>query len=175
MDRQTRWKIGDNWHHLYFDPRDFSNVSQPDLESVMTHFRFIPLAAALASAIVLVACTSPPAMPAGDASAHSMGTPDRMAGMDTQMKTMRAMHEKMMNAKTPEERNKLMAEHMKTMHDGMEVMGGMGAMAGMGGMQGNTPMAGDMAARQQMMEKRMEMMQAMMKMMMDRMPTAPAK
>ena len=40
---------------------------------------------------------------------------------------------------------------------------------GMGGMKS------DMAAHQQMMEKRMEMMQAMMQMMMDRLPAAPAK
>ena len=141
----------------------------------MTHFRFIPLAAALASATVLVACNTAPTTPMGMASAHSMATPDHMAKMDAQMKTMRDMHEKMMNAKTPEERNKLMAEHMKTMQDGMAMMGGMGTMAGMGGMQGKAPMVGDMAGRQQMMEKRMEMMQAMMKMMMDRMPPAPAK
>jgi hypothetical protein len=133
----------------------------------MTHFRFIPLAAALASATVLVACNTAPAVPTGAASAHSMATPDRMAGMDAQMKTMRDMHEKMMNAKTPEERNKLMAEHMKAMQDGMEMMGGMGGMAGM---QGKGPMASDMATRQKMME----MMQGMMEMMMDRMPPAPA-
>jgi uncharacterized Rmd1/YagE family protein len=53
-------------------------------------------------------------------------------------------------------------------------MGGMGS-GGMAGMQGKSPMAGDIAARQQMMEKRMEMMQSMMQMMMDRMPQAPSK
>jgi len=42
-------------------------------------------------------------------------------------------------------------------------------------MKGMPGMAGDLDARQQMMEKRMEMMQTMMKMMMDRMPPAPAK
>jgi hypothetical protein len=74
---------------------------------------------------------------------------------------MRDMHEKMMNAKTPEERNKLRAEHMKAMQDGMAMMGGMSP--------------GGMGARQQMMEKRMDMMQMMMKMMMDQTPAAPAK
>ena len=88
-----------------------------------------------------------------------------LAAMDTQMKTMQAMHDKMMAAKTPEERNALMAEHMKTMQDGMKTMEGM---SGMDGMK-------DMPAHHQMMEKRMEMMQTMMKMMMDRMPAAPAK
>jgi hypothetical protein len=94
--------------------------------------------------------------------------------MDAQMKTMQGMHEKMMNAKTPEERSKLMAEHMKTMQDGMAMMDGMSG-AGMGGMKGMAGMTGDMGARQQMMEKRMDMMQAMMKMMMDRMPAATAR
>ena len=91
-----------------------------------------------------------------------------MAGMDTQMKSMQEMHNKMMAAKTPEERNALMAEHMKTMQDGMAMMHGMSP----GGMSG---MPKDMAARQQMMEKHMEMMQSMMQMMMDRLPPVPGK
>lgn len=113
-------------------------------------------------------------MPNGAASANSMATPDQMARMDAQMKTMREMHEKMMSAKTREERSKLMAEHMKTMQDGMKMMGSM-PNAGMGDMKGMQGMAGDMGARQQMMEKRMEMMQTMMQMMIDQMPAAPAK
>ena len=99
-----------------------------------------------------------------------------MARMDTQMKAMQEMHDKMMAAKTPEERNALIAEHMKTMQDGMTMMNGMSS-GGMGGMKcdmkGN--MKGDMAAHHHMMEKRMEMMQSMMQMMMDRLPAAPAK
>jgi hypothetical protein len=97
-----------------------------------------------------------------------------MARMDEHMKGMRGMHDRMMRAKTPDERNALMAEHMKLMQDGMAMMGGMG---GMSGMQGSGPgsTAGDPAARQQMLEKRMEMMQSMMQMMMDRMPPAATK
>ena len=141
----------------------------------MTNFRFIPLFASLAAAIALSACnTAPTMMPMGTASANSMATPDQMGKMDAQMKTMQGMHEKMMNAKTPEERSKLMAEHMKAMQDGMAMMDGMSG-AGMGGMKGMQGMQGDMGAHHQMMEKRMEMMQAMMKMMMDRMPAAPTK
>ena len=140
----------------------------------MTHFRFIPLAVALTAVIALTACNTAPTMPMGTASANSMATPDQMGKMDAQMKTMQGMHGKMMNAKTPEERSKLMAEHMKTMQDGMAMMEGMSG-AGMGGMKGMPGMTGDMGSRQQMMEKRMEMMQTMMKMMMDRMPAAPAK
>lgn len=143
----------------------------------MTHFRFIPLAAVLASATLLVACNTAPAMPMGAASANSMATPDQMARMDAQMKTMQGMHEKMMNAKTPAERSKMMAEHRKAMQDGMEMMSSMSS-AGMGdmkGMQGTQGMSGDMGAHHQMMAKRMEMMQTMMKMMMDQMPPAPGK
>lgn len=91
-----------------------------------------------------------------------------MAGMDAQMKSMQEMHNKMMAAKTPEARNALMGEHMKTMQDGMAMMNGMSP----GGMPG---MPKDMASRQQMMEKHMEMMQSMMQMMMDRLPPVPAK
>ena len=91
-----------------------------------------------------------------------------MAKMDAQTKAMRDMHEKMMAAKTPEERNALMAEHMKTMKDGMAMMNGMPP----GDMK---PMKGDMSMHHQMMEKRMEMMSASMQMMMDRLPPAPAK
>lgn len=97
---------------------------------------------------------------------------ESMKKMDQQMMDMRAMHDKMMNAKTPEERNALMAEHMKAMQGGMVMMGAMGG-AGNSGMQGGTPP--DMATRQQMMEKRMDMMEAMMQMMMDRMPPPAAR
>lgn len=96
------------------------------------------------------------------------GTGGTMAHMDEHMKAMREMHDKMMRAKTPEERNALMAEHRKLMQEGMAMMGGMGP----GGMDA---MGGDMATHQKMMEKRMEMMQSMMPMMMDCMPQAPAK
>ena len=97
------------------------------------------------------------------------GTPGMggMGGMDTQMQTMREMHDKMLAAKTPEERNALMAEQMKIMQNSMNMMGGMGP----GAMKGKP---GDMAARQGMMEQRMEMMQSMMQLMMDRMPSIPA-
>ncbi|MDP3651794.1 MAG: hypothetical protein Q8R67_08935 [Rhodoferax sp.] len=104
-----------------------------------------------------------------------------MAAMDKQMKAMREMHEKMMNAKTPEERNALMAEQMKVMQEGMGMMGGMGMGMGMGakgGMDADAMKGGmptDMESRTQMMEKRMDMMQSMMQMMMDRMPAPAAK
>ncbi|HYW56627.1 MAG TPA: hypothetical protein VE934_06690 [Polaromonas sp.] len=86
--------------------------------------------------------------------------------MEAHTKAMRLMHERMAATKTPEERAALMAEHAKTMREGMAMMNGM-AHGGMGGMKG------DMAMHHQTMEKRMEMMQAMMQMMMDRLPSAP--
>jgi len=60
-----------------------------------------------------------------------------MARMDDHMTAMRAMHDRMSRARTPEERNALIAEHHKLMQDGMGMMGGMGP--GMGGGMG--PMA----------------------------------
>ena len=134
--------------------------------------RFVPIAVALAlvATTSLTACKTAPMMPMGGATAApGMAKHDHMAMMDAQMKTMQGMHDKMMAAKTPEERNKLMAEHMKTMQDSMKMMGDM---KGIQGMQG---MTGGIGARHQMMEKRMDMMQSMMQMMMDQMPATPAK
>ncbi len=78
--------------------------------------------------------------------------------MHDHMKDMQAMRDKMKNAKTPAERQALMDEHMKTMHEGMAVMKGM------------KDRSMDMAKQHQMMEMRMDMMQTMMEMMMQRMP-----
>lgn len=107
-----------------------------------------------------------------------MGGP--MAQMDEHMKAMREMHEKLMHARTPEEKSALMAEQMKLMHDGMAMMGGMGqhamdGMGGMGGMKDKMPMSGAMSMHDQMMEKRMEMMQTMMQTMMDHMAQPAAR
>ena len=112
--------------------------------------------------------------PAGSASAAAAKampgkTTPEMARMANQMKAMQEMHDKMMAAKTPEERSALMAEHMKTMQDGM------GMMKGMGGMAGPKSPPTNMTERQTMMEQRMDMMQTMMEMMADRLPQSPAK
>ena len=112
--------------------------------------------------------------PAGSGSAAGSGSPSgkttpEMARMANHMKAMQEMHDKMMAAKTPEERNALMGEHMKTMQEGM------GMMKGMGGMAGPKSPPTSMTERQTMMEQRMDMMQTMMEMMVDRLPQAPAK
>ena len=135
----------------------------------MTLSRFIALAVALASASTLIACTTAPAMPMGAAPANGMASHERMAAMDAQMKTMREMHAKMMSAKTADERQALMAEHMKAMQGGMGMMRGMGGMSGMGDPKA---MPADMAQRHKMMTQHMAMMQTMMDMMSQRMPPA---
>ncbi|MBI2747817.1 MAG: hypothetical protein HYX43_00375 [Burkholderiales bacterium] len=138
---------------------------------------------ALSVAALAGACAStgtvnapPPSSTAADASAAAPMSP-----MEPRMKAMQEMHQKMMNAKTPEERNALMADHMKAMQGGMSMMKGMGAMDGKGSMEGMGAMAdakgmpADMAKHHKMMEQRMTMMQMMMEMMMDRMPPASMK
>jgi hypothetical protein len=112
-----------------------------------------------------------PAGPASAATSKPMPgkTTPEMARMANQKKAMQEMHDKMMAAKTPEERSALMAEHMKTMQDGMDMM------KGMGGMAGPKSPPSSMTERQTMMEQRMDMMQTMMEMMVDRLPAAPAK
>ena len=137
----------------------------------MTTFRFVPLVLAVSAAVVLAGCTTAPAMPMDGGHAMAMHSPDQMARMDAHTKSMQALHEKMMAARTPEERSALMAAHMKAMQDGMAMMKEMPAQ----GMRGMPGMTAEMSARHQMIDKRMEMMQSMMEMMMDRMPAAPAK
>jgi len=103
------------------------------------------------------------------ASTATPGSAENMAAMDSKMKAMGEMHQKMMNAKTPEQKKALMAEHMKTMQEGMKMMSMMGGV-GTADMPGQKPMPGNMGQHHQMMGKRMEMMETMMQMMMDQMP-----
>lgn len=132
---------------------------------------------ALATAAFLTACasqTTPGAGPlsaakADEHAAHqaAAASPTAPPAMHERMKNMQAMRDKMMNARTPAERQALMAEHMKAMHDGMDTMKGM---KGMGGMSGMKHMPMEPGKQQQMLEMRMDMMQTMMEMMMQRMP-----
>jgi hypothetical protein len=148
---------------------------------------------AISAAFLLTACANPSA-PGTDAmsvakadehNAHQAAAASSAApaAMPNGMKDMQAMRDKMMNAKTPAERQALMNEHMKTMQEGMAMMKGMKGMGGMHGKEGMPGMSGmkelpmDMGKHHQMMEMRMDMMQTMMEMMMQRMPgaaTAPA-
>ena len=137
----------------------------------MTTFRLVPMTLVICIASTLVACNTAPPAPMAMAAKPVAALPDHLAHLDSQTKAMQTMHEKMMAAKTPEERNSLMAEHMKSMQDGMKMMEGMSSV----GMKGMSGMSGEMGAHHAMMEKRMAMMQTMMKMMMDRMPAPPAR
>jgi hypothetical protein len=149
---------------------------------------------ALSVAALATACASTGAVTAAPPSPtptdeHASHQPEASASapvtaMDPRMQAMHEMHQKMMNAKTPEQRQALMADHMKAMQDGMAMMkdmSGMGAMggkpplAGVGAMSGGKGMPPDMAKKHQVMAQRMDMMRMMMEMMMDRMPPAPAK
>ena len=138
---------------------------------------------ALSVAALAGACASPgPAgAPPPQSTVADTSAAAPMSPMEPRMKAMQEMHQKMMNAKTPEERNALMADHMKAMQGGMSMMKGMGAMDGKGSMEGMGAMAdgkgmpADMAKHHKMMEQRMTTMQMMMEMMMDRMPPASMK
>lgn len=131
---------------------------------------------------VVAAVGTPKPAPAANTSAKTGAPGVDVTGMDTQMKRMREMHDKMMNAKTPNERSALMAEQMKVMQDGMNMMNKMPSQT-MGGMKMKEGMPANakdtikdgMAEHHQMMEKRMEMMQSMMQMMMDRMSDSSLK
>ena len=52
-----------------------------------------------------------------------------MMKMDEQIKSMQDSHQKMINAKTPEERNAIIAESMKAMQAGMSMMQTAGMMS----------------------------------------------
>lgn len=152
----------------------------------------IPLAFALSIGLASFAATS---QTTTDHSQHTAGaaapaahpvaaTEQQVSVMDTHMRHMRDMSTKMAEAKTPQERQALMAEHKKAMHDGMKMMGDPGTSANASAPPsahagGHSAQAGGMGAhmmqKHAMMEKRMEMMQAMMQMMMDHMHTPAAK
>lgn len=124
-----------------------------------------------------------PAQP-GAAMQTTQALPDAkmMQQMQGNLATMQKQLEQYGKAKTAEERQKIMTEHMQTMQTNMGMMRGMqpgtggcpmmqGGMDKMGhGTQGgmgmmNQGMGGDrdmMARRMDMMEKRMDMMQKMM-------------
>jgi hypothetical protein len=123
--------------------------------------------AALFSGTVALAQSTNPATPSGKAAmAQSMPS---MVQMDEHMKKMQALHDKMMSAATPEERQKAMDEARKEMQDGMATMKPMMQGGGMmsGGMMTQKGKPSDTATQMQMMGKRMDMMQMMMQMMMD--------
>ena len=104
----------------------------------------------------------------------------QMGQMEEQMRKMQSLHDRMMGATTPEERQKVMSEQRKEMQGSMAVMipmmQGGATMGGMGsGTMGQKGKPADANAQMQMMQERMDMMQMMMQAMMDQqgMPAGP--
>lgn len=118
-----------------------------------------------------------------------------LAAVDAQIAAMRNIQEKLREAKTPQERQSLRAEHWRLMQQARETMhrdqmgfasgeGKMGPGKGMGppstGMMGGpgapstagTPPM-NAAQREAWNERRLDMMQAMMEMMMEYLPATP--
>ena len=130
----------------------------------------------VAAAGLLAACSSMPGpgarMGGAGGSAHDMAA---MGSNDGEcaghMKMMQEMQQKMVGAKTPEERTAMMQEHMKTMQGGMGMMGQMKPGMAMAE-SGKPPMASGMGMGRGMTACRMDMMDMkmtmMMQMMMDR-------
>ena len=95
--------------------------------------------------------------------------------MMDRVKEMQAQMDKIRQTNDPKEREKLLAEHMKSMQDGMQMMRGTGG--GMMGMMGGGQ-RGSGGQSAQMMERRMDMMQMMMEQVMQHqqmMQQPPAK
>ena len=61
----------------------------------MTHFRFLPLAAALLAASTLMACSTTASLPFGSASAQGTPKPDAMGSMDMAKMDMSKMDAQM--------------------------------------------------------------------------------
>lgn len=90
--------------------------------------------------------------------------------MQDNVKKMRSQLDRIGKAKTEEERQKLIAEHMQTMHENMMAAKGMMgegmACAMMNGGKGGMGMMQKMMEHMQMMQKDMDMMRMMMERMM---------
>ncbi len=124
--------------------------------------------------------------PEGQAAATAQTPEKTVQRMQENAKELQSQLDRLAAAKTPEERQKLLAEHMQTMRENMMLgqqmaMGGAGCpmmgMMGGGGMMMGPGGAGidaeAMMNRMQLMERRMDMMQMMMERQMGA-PRAPA-
>ena len=123
------------------------------------------------AALVLAGCATAPGEadhaahhPPAGAPASGAPTPGDRAAM---MKSMHETHARMRAAATPEERARLMQEHLKLMQQGMATMGRMHDAQGRMGLRGGKPM--DPATQGQCIE----MMDLMMQTMRDREATLP--
>jgi hypothetical protein len=100
----------------------------------------------------------------------------RDAAVDAQIAHLRALHERLSRAKTPEERQALMAEQVKVMQESMAMMRTMHAAMAQGGMKGGMQggmgqgdMSEHMGMHHDMMVQHMELMQELMQTMVDHM------
>ncbi len=128
-------------------------------------------------AFLLVAAPASPQVPGAPAqptkaAAHSAAHAKAMAEMDQQLQRMLSLHDRMMDAATTEERQRLMAEHRKVMQEGMGPMtrmlqsGQMTAGARNGAaVSGGTPV--DSETSVQLLLRGIEILQTMQLMMMD--------
>lgn len=144
----------------------YCHAGIPTLEICMKSIYSLALVLALSSTPLLAAAATPdPHEGHHPAAATTKKAPAKAAKpsakMDDQMKTMQEMHEKMMQAKTPEERAALMKDNMKNMQNGMAMMNDK---------EDNGCGKGMMKSHQE----QMDMMKMMMQSMMDQMPQPPS-
>jgi hypothetical protein len=97
---------------------------------------------------------------------------DMSSQMDEHTQMMKALHEKMTSATTPEARQIVMERQREEMQGCMATMNQMKQGGGMmgnmgGGMMEQKGAAADVAPQMRMMQKRMDMMEMMMQTMMD--------
>jgi hypothetical protein len=111
------------------------------------------------------------------ATAQNPQSARRDVAVDAQIAHLRALHERLSRAKTPEERQVLMAEQVKVMQESMAMMRTMHAAQMQGsGVHGGMDMdhgdmSGHMGTNHEMMVQHMELMQEMMQTMVDHMGT----
>lgn len=144
-------------------------------------FALLVIAASVIGAVSVHAAQNEKSPPAQSAQMQHGQTPrmddKQMAQMQERMKEMQSQMERVYKTKDPDERRKLMLEHMESMNQGMKMMRGMGGGMMMGMMGGKSGGMGSMMGdggkpvmdpkqRQDMMEKRIDMMHMMMEQMM---------
>lgn len=124
--------------------------------------------------IAAVLALSPISAHASPAQPREQEQSDAMlAQMKERLKQMQALVKQLEKASDPAERRKLLAEHMRAMHEGLDSMRGMGGGTMMGMMGGDADHRGHQHAggppSSVMMQRRMDMMQMMMEQMVQHM------
>jgi hypothetical protein len=108
-----------------------------------------------------------PAATAAVQPARNSDAEAQMAQMHTQISKMRALHDKMIHAATPDQRQKLMEEQHEAIQNGMRMISQMmGAMSG-GGIVGPKADTHDSEGPIQMMQLGIDMLALMTQIMMD--------